>query len=50
MDKYVIIEKKVFEKTAAFEKRVNDQSRKGYKALNISVSQSGGYAVLMEKV
>jgi len=49
MDRYVILEKKLFEKTPAFEKRVNDFHRKGFKAVNMALSQ-GGYAVLMEKV
>tara|TARA_B100000745_G_scaffold292490_1_gene233410 strand:- start:466 stop:618 length:153 start_codon:yes stop_codon:yes gene_type:complete len=49
MDKYVILEKKLFEKTAAFEKRINEQYRKGYRAVNMALGQSG-YAVLLEKV
>lgn len=48
MEKYIILEKKMFEKTSAFEKRVNDQHRKGYRAVNMALGQAG-YAVLMEK-
>lgn len=49
MDKYIILEKKMFEKTVAFEKRINDVNRKGYRAVNMALSQAG-YAVLMEKM
>ncbi len=38
----------MFEKSAAFEKRINDQHRKGYRAVNMALGQ--GYAVLMEKM
>jgi hypothetical protein len=49
MDKYIILEKKMFEKTVSFEKRINDQQRKGYRAVNMALGQAG-YAVLMEKM
>lgn len=49
MDKYVLIRSKVFESTDKFQKKVNDQARKGYRAVNIS-GMEGGYVVLMEKM
>lgn len=49
MEKYIIIERKTFEKKSAFEKRINDTYRKGYRAINITNGQ-GAYSVLMEKV
>lgn len=49
MDKYVIIQKKAFEKNSSFEKRINEQARKGYRAINLTV-YGGVYAVLMEKM
>ena len=49
MDKYIILEKKMFEKSSAFEKRINEQNRKGYRAVNMALGQAG-YAVLMEKM
>ncbi len=49
MDKYVIIKSSVFESAAKFEKKVNDQAHKGYKAINIA-GMEGGYVVLMEKI
>jgi hypothetical protein len=49
MDQYVIIRSKVFESTEKFQKKVNEQARKGYKAVNIA-GMEGGYVVLMERV
>ncbi|MBO6517147.1 MAG: hypothetical protein JJ975_11410 [Bacteroidia bacterium] len=49
MDKYMILQRKAFEKTVAFEKRINEQARKGYRAVNLYVGQAG-WAVLMEKI
>ena len=48
MDTYIILQKGAFEKVKAFEKRINDQHRKGYRAVNL-MAGSAGYAVLMEK-
>jgi hypothetical protein len=49
MEKYIILEKKMFEKTATFEQRINDASRRGYRAINIAFGQAV-CAVLMEKM
>lgn len=49
MDQYVIIRSKVFESTEKFQKKVNEQARKGYKAVNIT-GMEGGYVVLMERI
>ncbi len=49
MDKYMILQRKAFEKAATFEKRLNEQARKGYRAVNLHTGQ-GGWAVLMEKM
>ena len=50
MDKYIIVERKIFEKKSAFEKRINDTYGKGYKAINLTNGPEGSYSVLMEKV
>ena len=49
MDKYVIVRSKVFESTEKFQKKINEQARKGYKAVNIA-GMEGGYVVLMERI
>lgn len=48
MEQYVIVSQKPFESKGKFQKRINDQAKKGYKAVGIS-GQMGGH-VLMEKV
>ncbi len=45
----MILQRKAFEKLTTFEKRINEQSRKGYRAVNLHVGQAG-WAVLMEKM
>ena len=49
MEKYVILQMKAFEKSETFQKRINDQVRKGYRALNLA-SGSAGVMVLFEKI
>ena len=48
MEKYIIVRGKAFESTDKFQKRVNDQASKGYKA--ISITGAAGTIVLMEKI
>lgn len=49
MEKYIILSSKTFEKIEKFQVRVNEQARKGYKA--ISMSHTGGnMCVLFEKI
>jgi hypothetical protein len=47
MEKYIILRVKAFEKAEKYQKRVNDQAAKGYKAISIT---SHGNVVLMEKI
>ncbi|MDB9882369.1 hypothetical protein N8368_04600 [Bacteroidia bacterium] len=46
MNKYIILEKGLFEKLVKFEERIN--SKYGYEAISLSRTDSG-YAVLMKK-
>lgn len=48
MEKYVIIRGKAFESMDKFQKRINEQASKGYKAVNIAGNM--GTIVLMEKI
>jgi hypothetical protein len=47
MEKYIIVRGKAFESVDKFQKRVNEQAAKGYKAL--SITGAAGTIVLMEK-
>ena len=48
MEKYVIVRGKAFESMDKFQKRVNEQASKGYKA--VSITGNMGTIVLMEKI
>jgi hypothetical protein len=48
MEKYIIVRGKAFESVDKFQKRVNEQAAKGYKAIN--VAGQIGTVVLMEKL
>ncbi len=48
MEKYILVRGKAFESVDKFQKRVNEQAAKGYKA--ISVAGQVGTIVLMEKL
>lgn len=48
MEKYVIIRAKAFQSLDKFQKSVNEQAAKGYKA--ISICGPSGTNVLMEKI
>lgn len=47
MEKYIIVRGKAFESIDKFQKRVNEQASKGYRA--ISITGTMGTIVLMEK-
>ncbi len=49
MEKYIILTSKAFEKMDKFQSRLNDQSRKGYKALSMTHT-GGSLCVLFEKI
>lgn len=49
MNKYKIFRKKVFESDDKFEKRLNEECRKGYRPINMTYDASIGLAVLLEK-
>lgn len=48
MDKYIILRTKSFESLEKFQKRINEQAMKGYRAVCFG-GQTGGL-VLMEKI
>lgn len=48
MEKYVIVRGKAFQSLEKFQKQVNEQAAKGYKA--ISITGPNGNIVLMEKI
>ena len=47
MEKYVIVRVKAFEKAEKYQKRINEQAAKGYRAISITAA---GNVVLMEKI
>lgn len=48
MEKYIILRGKAFESLDKFQKRVNEQAAKGYRAVNLAGNM--GTIVLMEKI
>jgi len=49
MEKYVLVQGKAFEKLAKYQTRLNDQARKGYRAVSMS-NTSGVLCTLFEKI
>ncbi len=49
MEKYVLLKVKPFESLKKFQARINEQARKGYRAINIT-GQHGAQVILMEKI
>jgi hypothetical protein len=49
MNKYRVFRKKIFESDEKFEKRLNEECRKGYRPINLTYDAGAGLVVLLEK-
>jgi hypothetical protein len=49
MKKYVIFKKRLFESMGKFEDRLNEECRKGYRAISMASDYNSGLVVLLEK-
>lgn len=49
MNKYRVFRKKLFESDDKFEKRLNEECRKGYRPISMTYDAGTGMVVLLEK-
>jgi hypothetical protein len=50
MDKYKFLKKGLFESLEKFQTRINEQARKGYKAISMAKESNGYMVVLFERL